>query len=68
MAINQNFTMDLVNNQSAGEWLRIHNEVIPPEQLTLGAVLERATRNQMHLGYVNNIAVACSTIRSPEFG
>jgi GNAT superfamily N-acetyltransferase len=47
-------------------WRQIHNEIVPVDHLTIEQVIERSTRNLMHVGFVGEQAVACSTLRPPQ--
>ncbi len=52
--------------ESIENWQRIHNEIVPTDPLSLEQVTERAKCNQLHLGFVDKVAVACSTVRPPS--
>jgi GNAT superfamily N-acetyltransferase len=58
----------VASDEGLEAWRLIHNVVIPAEQLTLSDVTSRATRNLLHLGFLNDTPVACSTIRPPKDG
>jgi hypothetical protein len=70
LASRNDFRIALVGDESLDAsldaWRLIHNAIIPPDQLTLDDVTERATRNQMHVGWLDGQPVACSTIRPPQ--
>jgi GNAT superfamily N-acetyltransferase len=66
LASRNDFRIALVGDESLDAWRLIHNEIIPPDQLTLDDVTERAARNQMHVGWLDGQPVACSTIRPPQ--
>lgn len=53
------------DEESLLDWQRIHNEIIPPDPLTLDEVRERAGRNRLELAYVADEAVGNSTVRRP---
>jgi GNAT superfamily N-acetyltransferase len=48
------------------DWQRIHNEIIPPDPLTLDEVRERAGRNRLELAHLAGEAVGNSTVRRPD--
>jgi GNAT superfamily N-acetyltransferase len=61
--------VEVSDEQSVLDWQRIHNEIIPPDALTLDEVRERSTRHRLELAYAGNPgeqrAVGNSTVRRP---
>jgi GNAT superfamily N-acetyltransferase len=53
------------DEQSLLDWRRIHNEIIPPDPLTLDEVRERSGRNRLELAYAGDEPVGNSTVRPP---
>jgi GNAT superfamily N-acetyltransferase len=47
------------------EWRTIHNEIIPTAPLSADEVAERAGRNRLTLGYVDEVLVGNATVRPP---
>jgi GNAT superfamily N-acetyltransferase len=58
--------VEVSDEQSVVDWQRIHNEIIPPDALTLDEVRERSTRHRLELAYAGNDAVGNSTVRRPS--
>lgn len=50
------------------DWRRIHNEIIPTHLLSADDVRERSGRNHLHVGYLGDAAVGCTTVRPPADG
>jgi kynurenine formamidase/predicted GNAT family acetyltransferase len=46
-------------------WRYVHNTVIPPHQLSLDDVRQRAARNDLALAYADGVLVGNSTVRPP---
>ena len=61
--------VEVSDEQSVLDWQRIHNEIIPPDPLTLDEVRERSTRHRLELAYADvsgeQVAVGNSTVRRP---
>jgi GNAT superfamily N-acetyltransferase len=55
----------VADEQSLLDWRRIHNEIIPPDPLTLDEVRERSGRNRLELAYAGDEPVGNSTVRPP---
>jgi GNAT superfamily N-acetyltransferase len=48
------------------DWQHIHNEVIPPDPLSVDDVRERSGRHRLELAYLGGQAVGNSTVRRPD--
>jgi GNAT superfamily N-acetyltransferase len=57
--------VEVSDEQSLLDWQRIHNEIIPPDPLTLDEVRERSTRHRLELAYAGSSPVGNSTVRRP---
>ncbi len=49
-------------------WRAVHNNVIPPVQLTAEEVAESAIRNELTVGWVDGILVGNATVRAAQDG
>jgi GNAT superfamily N-acetyltransferase len=58
--------VEVADEQSLLDWQRIHNEIIPPDPLTLDEVRERSVRHRLELAYAGHDAVGNSTVRRPD--
>jgi GNAT superfamily N-acetyltransferase len=58
--------VEVADEQSLLDWQRIHNEIIPPDPLTLDEVRERSGRHRLELAYAGHDAVGNSTVRRPD--
>ena len=47
------------------DWRYVHNVVIPPHQLSLEDVRERAERNRLEVAYLGDELIGCTTVRPP---
>jgi GNAT superfamily N-acetyltransferase len=47
------------------DWRHIHNLIIPTAPLSVDEVQARAGRNHLEVGYLDQVAVGCSTVRPP---
>ncbi|MEV7419019.1 GNAT family N-acetyltransferase [Streptomyces sp. NPDC089919] len=50
------------------DWRRVHNEIVPPDALTLDEVRERNGRYHLEVAYLGEVAVGCTTVRPPAAG
>ncbi len=50
------------------QWRAVHNNVIPPVQLTAEEVAESAIRNDLTVAYVDGILVGNATVRAAQDG
>jgi GNAT superfamily N-acetyltransferase len=57
--------VEVSDEQSLLAWQRIHNEIIPPDPLTLDEVRERSTRHRLELACAGDHPVGNSTVRRP---
>jgi GNAT superfamily N-acetyltransferase len=57
--------VEVGGEQTHLDWQRIHNEIIPPDPLTLDEVRERSGRNRLELAYLGDEAIGNSTVRRP---
>ncbi len=57
-----------VRTETAEDWRRIHNLVVPTAPLSGEDVAERLTRNRLTLGYDGEVLVGNATVRPPEPG
>lgn len=61
--------MERVHGDSAGavaaDWRYVHNLIIPTHELSLADVRERSGRNSLHVAYLGDTLVGCTTIRPP---
>ena len=57
--------VEVSDEQALLDWQRIHNEIVPPDPLTLEEVRERSTRHRLELAYAGPHAVGNSTVRRP---
>jgi L-amino acid N-acyltransferase YncA len=48
------------------DWRDAHNAVIPAHVLSVDEVRERAGRNRLHVAYLGDVVVGCSTVRPPD--
>jgi GNAT superfamily N-acetyltransferase len=58
--------LEVSDEQSLLDWQRIHNEIVPPDPLSLEDVRERSTRHRLELAYAGAEAVGNSTVRRPD--
>ncbi|MGW6703894.1 GNAT family N-acetyltransferase [Streptomyces sp. NPDC054956] len=47
------------------DWRHVHNLVIPTHELSPADVLERSGRHVLHVAYLGDTLVGCSTVRPP---
>jgi GNAT superfamily N-acetyltransferase len=61
--------VEVVDEQTAVDWQRIHNAIIPTDHLSLEEVRERSGRHRLEVAYVgtpdDQTAVGNSTVRRP---
>jgi GNAT superfamily N-acetyltransferase len=57
--------VEVSDEDSLQDWRRIHNQIIPPDTLTLDQVRERSGRHRLELAYAGDEAVGNSTVRRP---
>ncbi|MEU6483768.1 GNAT family N-acetyltransferase [Streptomyces sp. NPDC046887] len=48
-----------------GDWLHVHNTVIPTHHLTLDEARDRAGRHRLEVAYLGDTVVGSSTVRPP---
>ncbi|WP_328912006.1 MULTISPECIES: GNAT family N-acetyltransferase [unclassified Streptomyces] len=51
-----------------GDWLHVHNTIIPTDPLTLDDVRERVRRHRLAVAYRGDTVVGCTTVRPPVDG
>jgi GNAT superfamily N-acetyltransferase len=54
------------DEETAADWQRIHNEIIPTDPLSLEDVRERSRRHRLELAYLDDDAIGNSTVRRPS--
>ncbi|MFD9304255.1 GNAT family N-acetyltransferase [Streptomyces sp. NPDC060048] len=68
--------MERVHGDAAGattgsvlsDWRSVHNLIIPTHELSLTDVRERSGRNVLHVAYLGDTLVGCTTVRPPAEG
>lgn len=48
------------------DWQHIHNRIIATDPLSVDDIRARARRNHLDVAYLDDVAVACSTVRPPD--
>jgi GNAT superfamily N-acetyltransferase len=61
--------VEVADEQTIGDWQRVHNEIIPTDPLSLDDVRQRSARHRLELAYLADAgrrsAVGNSTVRRP---
>ncbi|MBT2447975.1 GNAT family N-acetyltransferase [Streptomyces sp. ISL-43] len=68
--------MERVHGDDAGatagsvlsDWRYVHNLIIPTHELSLADVRERSGRNALHVAYLGDTLIGCTTVRPPTEG